>query len=290
MTGTSSPSTLMMAEPLSMSLPVNGFDLHYWEWPGGSPTLVCLHPSGHYGRIWESVAQLLAPDFHLLAPDQRGHGDSGRPASGSSAEDYASDVAALIEARGFEKVVLVGHSLGARVGMVYAGLHPDRVSDLVLVGGPHFSTLQPGADVAHWQTNASTMRQRQQRMESAEAAAAILRSSYPNFSEAAIQHALQFNTRPVAGGGVEWRFDPAWVAEGLMHALDDLRNYADRIRCPVLILRPKTSWELTPERMPEITRAFGAARVTVRDLSGSANLEVEVPQEVASAIRDFIRV
>ena len=64
------------------------------------------------------------------------------------------------------------------------------------------------------------MRQRSRRVASADAATAILRASYPNFSEAAIEHALRFNSRPVAGGELEWRFDPAFVAEGLTHALD----------------------------------------------------------------------
>src|SRR5205809_664364 len=146
------------SEPRSETAHVNGFDLHYWDWPGSGPILVCLHPSGHYGRIWESVAQRLAPQFHVIAPDQRGHGDSGQPQSGNAAEDYASDVEALATSRDFQQVVLVGHSLGARAAMVHAAQYPERVSRMILVGGPHFSTIQPGADVQHWQTQSNNMR------------------------------------------------------------------------------------------------------------------------------------
>jgi pimeloyl-ACP methyl ester carboxylesterase len=283
-----SASSVSAAEPLSAALPINGFVMHYWEWAGGEPTLVCLHPSGHYGRIWESVAHQLAPRFRVLAPDQRGHGDSSQPTGGNAAEDYAADIAALVGALDLAQVVLVGHSLGARTAMVCAAEHPERVSRVILVGGPHFSTLQPGADVQHWQTQSDTMRQRARGAPSAEAAAELLRASYPRFSAAAVQHAVKYNTRPTADGGVEWRFDPAWVADGLMHALDDLRDYAARIRCPVLLLRATGSWELTPERMPQTVAAFSGTRVTVVDVDGAANLEVEAPDAVANAIREFL--
>jgi pimeloyl-ACP methyl ester carboxylesterase len=288
MTSSAPSSTPAASEPLSASVRVNGFDLHYWEWPGSGPTLVCLHPSGHYGRIWENVARQLAPRFHVLAPDQRGHGDSGQPSGGNAAEDYAADVEALAAGRNFERIVLVGHSLGARTAMVHAAEHPERVSHLILVGGPHFSTIEPGADVDHWTGNANAMRQRSRHVASVEAATESLRTSYPRFTEADIQHALRYNTRPAADGGVEWKFEPGWVADGLVHALDDLRGYAARVRCPVLILRATDSWELTPERMPKVVGVFSAAPVKVVDIDASANLEVEAPDAVASSIRDYL--
>ncbi|MBV9582998.1 MAG: alpha/beta hydrolase [Chloroflexi bacterium] len=288
--GAPASSTVAAAEPLSATLPVNGFDLHYWEWPGSEPTLVCLHPSGHYGRIWERVAQQLAPRFHVLAPDQRGHGDSSQPPDGNAAEDYAADVEALAAARGLDQIVLVGHSLGARTAMVHAAQHPERVSRMILVGGPHYSTIDPGADVDHWTGNSNAMRQRSRQVASAEEAAASLRASYPKFTEADIQHALKYNTQPSTSvsGGLEWKFEPSWVANGLMHALDDLRPYAAQIRCPILILRATSSWELTPERMSTVTGVFRNAQVTVVEVDASANLEVEAPDAVATAIRDYL--
>ena len=287
-TDTPASSVTTAAEPLSATLRVNGFDMHYWEWPGSKPNLVCLHPSGHYGRIWERVAQQLAPQFDVLAPDQRGHGDSGRPPSGNSAADYAADVEALAAGRDLGRVVVVGHSLGARAAMVHAAEHSERVSHVILVGGPHYSTLEAGADVDHWRGSSDTMRQRPRQIASAATAAELLRASYPRFTEADVQHAVRFNTQPAAGGGLEWKYEPTWVANGLMHALDDLTGYAARIRCPVLILRAKGSWELTPERMPKVVGVFSGAQVTVIDLDGSANLEVEAPDAVAAAIRNFL--
>src|SRR5437762_12817525 len=81
-----------MSSPLSQRVTVNGFSMHYWEWPGSGPTIVCLHPSGFYGRIWEWVAERLSPDYRVLAIDQRGHGLSQQPPSGNATVDYAADV------------------------------------------------------------------------------------------------------------------------------------------------------------------------------------------------------
>jgi pimeloyl-ACP methyl ester carboxylesterase len=174
--------------------------------------------------------------------------------------------------------------------MVYAALHPARVSHLILVGGPHYSTIHPGADVEYWQNNARNTAARPRRQPSAAAAVEAVRTQYPQFSQAALEHVVEHNTRRVDEGGVEWKYDPAFVAEGLKHALDDLRPYAARISCPVLILRAEKSWEITPERMGEVESVFSASpSVKTVSMAGAVgNLELEKPDEVARAIRDWL--
>jgi 2-(acetamidomethylene)succinate hydrolase len=275
-----------MSAPASRTAHVNGFTLHYWDWAGGQPDVVCLHPSGHYGRIWEWVAERLAPDMRVIAPDQRGHGDSGK-AAGASAEDYAADVEGLAKAANLDRFVLAGHSLGARAGMVYAAQHPERVRALILVGGPHFSTLERGADVDYWRNNSNNMRARPKALANRSAAAEMMRKSYPAFSDAAVQHMAEHNTNLKADGSAEWKYDPEWVADGLLHATDDLTGYAAKIRCPVLILRAEKSWELTPERMIKVQALFPTAKVVTLD-GVVQNLEMEAPKAVAREIRAFV--
>lgn len=276
-----------LTEPQSKRLRVNGINLHYWDWPSDGPPIILLHSSGNYARIWEWVAQRLNPQYRVLAPDQRGHGDTEEPPSGNAAEDYAEDVEAFAQALGLERFVLGGRSLGVRVAMVYAARSPQRVKALIFVGGPHFSTIHPGADVEHWQRSVSTMRVRPRRVPSLDAAREVLRASYPHFSDAMLDHALRYNTNLLPDGAVEWKFNPPWVADGLTHALDDLRGYAEQITCPVLNIRPENSWELTPERMPEVERLFKSGQ-TVTIAGGTGSLELEKPAEVADAMLAFL--
>src|SRR6516164_6838584 len=68
-----------------------GHILHYYEWGDSGTNLVLLHGSGSYALQWEWVAEHLNPQLHVLAIDQRGHGDSGRPDGEYSAQVYAAE-------------------------------------------------------------------------------------------------------------------------------------------------------------------------------------------------------
>src|SRR4029077_8681081 len=112
----------------------NGLKLHYYEWPGQGPTLVFLHPSSGYGRLWGCMFDQLGGRFHVFALDQRGHGDSGRPDGDYSAEEYAQALALFFRAVGLDRAIVAGQSLGGRVGQVFAVTHPQHVQALGLVG------------------------------------------------------------------------------------------------------------------------------------------------------------
>jgi non-heme chloroperoxidase len=85
-----------------------------------------------YGR----VLPLLSPAYHAFAPDQRGHGDSDKPVCCYTANDYAADVDAFMEAVGIEEATLVGDSSGGLIAQRVALDYPARVSRLVLIGSP----------------------------------------------------------------------------------------------------------------------------------------------------------
>jgi pimeloyl-ACP methyl ester carboxylesterase len=112
-----------------------GLQMHYAEQgdPGGE-VLVFLHG---YADSWFSFSRLLpllpAQD-HAFALDQRGHGDSERPAEGYLMDDFAADLLAFLDAVGVAAATLVGHSMGSFVARRVAETHPERVARLVLIG------------------------------------------------------------------------------------------------------------------------------------------------------------
>ena len=85
-----------------------------------------------YGR----VLPLLSPAYHAFASDQRGHGDSDKPVCCYTANDYAADIDAFMEAVGIEEATLVGDSSGGLIAQRVALDYPARVSRLVLIGSP----------------------------------------------------------------------------------------------------------------------------------------------------------
>jgi non-heme chloroperoxidase len=119
--------------------------VHYAE--QGDPScagLLFIHgwPDSWYS--WSRVLPLLAPARCLAyAVDQRGFGDSERPADGYSMDEFAADVVAFLDAVGLARATLVGHSFGSFIARRVAATRPERVAGLVLIG----SAVRPDNDV-----------------------------------------------------------------------------------------------------------------------------------------------
>lgn len=96
--------------------------------------VIALHGSTDSWRSFEPLLPHLEPDLHLIAPTQRGHGDSEKPDAGYRPADFAADIVALMDAMNLRRAVLVGHSMGSVNALRCAIDHPSRVSGLVLAG------------------------------------------------------------------------------------------------------------------------------------------------------------
>lgn len=97
---------------------------------GAGPAVLLLHSGVTDRRMWRSIEPPLSRRFRVIAPDLRGFGES--PLPGGDFGD-ADDVAALLDVLGLGDAAVVGSSLGGRVALELATLHPGRVSSLVLL-------------------------------------------------------------------------------------------------------------------------------------------------------------
>ena len=111
---------------------INNLELAYAHRGNGTP-LVLLHgyPLDH--SIWNNVADLLEDQFDLILPDLRGFGGSSTVDTPYTMDDYASDVAGLLDHLGIQKTAIAGHSMGGYVALAFARIFPERVSGLGLV-------------------------------------------------------------------------------------------------------------------------------------------------------------
>jgi 3-oxoadipate enol-lactonase len=111
---------------------INGIRLAYERRGKGTP-LVLLHgfPVDHH--LWDDIVPLLEDSFDLIIPDLRGFGGSSTVDSFYSMEDYALDVAGLLDYLGIQKAAIVGHSMGGYVALAFARHFPERVRGLGLI-------------------------------------------------------------------------------------------------------------------------------------------------------------
>lgn len=105
---------------------LNGIRQH-WISAGSGPPVYLLHGFPETWFAWRKQIPVLAERFTVIAPDLRGYGDTEKPAAGYDKRTMATDVLALMDHLGHDKIALVGHDRGARVGTRFAKDHRDRI-------------------------------------------------------------------------------------------------------------------------------------------------------------------
>src|SRR5712692_4887087 len=114
---------------------VNGLHLHYVEWGSpGNASLVLLHGFQSNAHTWDTFSQAMADTYHVLALDQRGHGDTAWAPDGDYAPTSSvSDIASFITAPHLAPTVVIGHSMGGRNAAMVAADYPEKVRKVVIV-------------------------------------------------------------------------------------------------------------------------------------------------------------
>lgn len=116
---------------------VAGTPIHYIDWgTAGNPGLLFVHGGAAHAHWWSFLAPQFAANWHAVALDLSGHGDSGRRPEYTH-DQWTAEVLAVADAVGFtEPPVVVGHSLGGMVTIHTAATHGDRLAGAVIVDAP----------------------------------------------------------------------------------------------------------------------------------------------------------
>lgn len=143
MTGTDMPRGVTLAKPESRITRVGGLDMHYLEQGSGQPLLL-LHGFPDHAAAWRPLADRLAPELSLIAPDLRGYGRTSRP---GSVADYrldllVGDVVALLDALDLPRAYICGHDWGGVLAFAVAERHPARVAGLIALNAAPPAVLQ----------------------------------------------------------------------------------------------------------------------------------------------------
>jgi pimeloyl-ACP methyl ester carboxylesterase len=138
-----------MADWTEHTVTANGIEQHYWQL-GSRPQLLVLHGFTDSGRCWQRLADALEGEYDLIAPDARGHGLSGTPETGYRPEDRVADALGLLDALGIDKIVVMGHSMGAQTAALLTATAPERVRAAILEDPPFRDDLRAPRGLQDW--------------------------------------------------------------------------------------------------------------------------------------------
>jgi pimeloyl-ACP methyl ester carboxylesterase len=236
-------------------LDVMGLALHALEWGGPAPSgLLLLHGGAAHAHWFDAVAAALAAGRHVVALDQRGHGESAWASPPAYAtQDFAGDIVGVLDRLGWEAVVLVGHSMGGHNALACAAWHPERVRGLVIVDS---RPAIPAERVAQMRERGARPPRRHPTVEAAVAAFRLLPPD--TVADPALLAHLARESVVWRDGAVSLRFDPACYAARVPV---DGWPLLPKIAAPTLVIRGEWS-PILPRPMAERLRAeVSGARV-----------------------------
>jgi pimeloyl-ACP methyl ester carboxylesterase len=259
-----------------------GLRLHYLDYgAAGRPTMLCLHGGGAHAHWFDLVASEFRQHFHVLALDQRGHGDSewAEPPE-YSFERYAWDVDEVVSKLDLRDFVLVGHSMGGTVALTYAAAHSARLKALIVVD----STLKMTAD------RVTQLREIGNRQPSGYAAREDLIARYrlrPDSKTTPpeiVRYIAESSGRQSADGRWRHKFDRRVYA--LREPVDGLSLWS-RISVPTLLIRGEHSTRITPEVYSTVKAR--CPQVVLAEVPASDHhIMLDNPEGFVEAAREFL--
>jgi pimeloyl-ACP methyl ester carboxylesterase len=234
--------------------------LHYVDWGNrDAPPLLLVHGGRDHCRNWDWVAEALRDDYHVIAPDLRGHGDSQWMVGGGyNMVDYVYDIAQLLHQTRMTPVTIIGHSLGGSISVTYSGIYPENVRKLVAIEGmgPPPAMLErrlnepTAARLQSWIGELRKVSGRiPRRYDSLEEAFQRMQEENPHLSAEQARHLTIHGSNQNEDGTYSWKFDNyvrSFFPVGLTH--EQSQELYARIACPTLLIRGTESWASDPAK------------------------------------------
>jgi pimeloyl-ACP methyl ester carboxylesterase len=267
--------------PVDRTTTLNGLRFHFLDWgmERRSPLLL-IHGGAQTAHSWDEVAPDLARDHHVLAIDQRGHGDTDwAPGGGYRREDFVADIRAFLDDRSWGSATLVALSLGGLNSLAFAAAHPDRVRGLVVVDVAP-TVARAGRDAVQSQLAVRDFATFDEAVE--RALAFNPRRSRENIEER-LRHAL----RQAADGRWTYKYDPAIAGPGLQSDFENLWESVRNIRRPTLLVRGAQSNVLAEETVDRFLRELPGSEAAVVSGAGHSVMG-DNPQGFLAAVRPFL--
>ena len=273
-------------QPQDKTVTANGMSLHYLDWGSvGKSTMVLLHGLRGHSHSWDDVSQAMCRDFRVLALDQRGRGDSEWARDGDYTTDaYVADADGFIQELGLDSFILVGHSMGGRNSLAFAGRYPEKLEKLVIVD------IGPDRDPRGIERIRREITELPEEFDSFEAVVEYMKRDGQRVAESVLRRRLQYMTRELPDGKVGWRYDLAIREErrrGTGAPDGELWPVLANIACPTLIVRGAESDLLTAKVAQRMVETLPDAKSVEIPRAGHMVFE-DNPDDFLEALKEFL--
>ena len=266
----------------------NGSRFHYLDWGSPeNPPVVLLHGFAQTCHSWDFVALGLCDRFHVIALDQRGHGDSDWAPDGDySPEAAQQDLHAIVEVLGLSGFILIGLSMGGRNSFTYAANHPEKVRALVVVDAAPENKTDGTQNIRRFV-------QQDDELDSIDAFIERVQRYNPRRPIEQIRGSIMHNLKQLPNGKWTWKYDKLLRSPERRMGSDPettqrLWGYVESLRCPTLVVRGDVSDVIALETAEAFHRRIANARLATVEKAGHLVMG-DNPAGFQRAVTEFLK-
>lgn len=230
------------------------------------------------GDNWRTIARMMEPHYQSIVVDMRNHGRSPHDLE-MNFNVMTDDVLELMTDLNLDKVSLLGHSMGGKVAMQFALLHPDLVEKLIVVDiAPKY--YAPHHDAVIEAIESMDPKQLTDRTEAENALARFLGND-----QSTIQFLMK-NLSRLPEGGFEWKPNMPVIIDAYLHLIEDVTS-TEPFNGPVLFIRGEKSRYILDDDIPHIKDLFpNSSLVTI---PGAGHwVHADTPESFAKVVLSFL--
>jgi pimeloyl-ACP methyl ester carboxylesterase len=272
------------------------YNIRHWG-STGAPTLFFLHGWMDSSPTFQFVVDALKYEWHVIAPDWRGYGSSEWLSRPYWFPDYYADLECILQHFSQEQPAkIVGHSMGANIAATYAGIRPERVSQLVMldfIGLKQEKEINAPAVLGLWLNEIQAEPKLRSYLDHVSLANRLMTANARlNPTKAALlSHSV---SRVRADDSIEMACDP-WhkIPSPVPYRVEDAKVCWRKIQAPVLLVVADQGYVNQrfgndPDEFRSRIECFSSVRVATITDSGH-NLQHDQPEQVASALEEFLQ-
>ena len=247
-----------------------GYTVNYCKWGTEGPKIVILHSMGMDCHSMDLLCESLKDKYQLLSLTILDHGDSDSPKRPIQVDEHAEIMRSCYLKLGFSPNILIGHSIGGRMGMILSAEYPKEIKGLILVDiatsalGPSYATPQQRKEVFK---NQDEMRN-------------WIRNRYPMMDDYYLENRYKHGFVAVEGG-----FTKKPIGDVIRGAKwVDLWPYVNRITCPTLLILGEKSTLVSPETQEMLKKTVTKLKIVT--VKGASHM---VPQDKPEDFEEHVK-